>query len=65
MAGLKGMHCGRSNKHIARDLKISENTVKFHARNLFRKLGVSRRRDVVSAARRYMSARRTTPPLPE
>jgi LuxR family maltose regulon positive regulatory protein len=65
MAVLKGMHCGRSNKHIARDLKISENTVKFHARNLFRKLGVSRRRDVVSAARRYMSARRTTPPLPE
>jgi DNA-binding NarL/FixJ family response regulator len=40
MASLAG---GRSNSGIARDLSISEQTVKFHLGNIFRKLGVSNR----------------------
>lgn len=43
---------GCSNKDIARDLRISLPTVKFHLRNLYRKLGVSDRRSAVDAARR-------------
>lgn len=34
---------GKSNKEIARDLGVEEVTVKLHATNLFRKLGVSNR----------------------
>lgn len=34
---------GKSNKEIARDLGLSEATVKFHMKNIFSKLGVSRR----------------------
>jgi LuxR family maltose regulon positive regulatory protein len=43
---LRGLQRGESNKVIAKSLRISENTVKFHAKNVFRKLGISRRRDV-------------------
>lgn len=50
---LQGIQRGESNKLIARRLNISENTVKFHAKNLFRKLGISKRRDA-----------RTTPSIP-
>lgn len=38
---------GKSNKEIAYDLNISENTVKTHVKNVFEKLGVS---DRISAA---------------
>lgn len=34
---------GKSNKEIARDLGLSEATVKFHLKNIFAKLGVSNR----------------------
>nr|WP_309402282.1 LuxR C-terminal-related transcriptional regulator [Aminobacter niigataensis]WMD00223.1 LuxR C-terminal-related transcriptional regulator [Aminobacter niigataensis] len=34
---------GKSNKEIARDLGLSEATVKFHMKNIFSKLGVGRR----------------------
>lgn len=42
---------GMSNKGIARRLKVGEPTVKFHLKNLFAKLGVSRRTLAVSVAR--------------
>jgi len=40
---------GRTNKQIARALNLSENTVKFHLKNIFRKLGVSTRSAAVAA----------------
>jgi DNA-binding CsgD family transcriptional regulator len=42
---------GASNKGIARRLGLSEPTVKFHLKNLFRKLNVSRRTEAVATAR--------------
>jgi ATP/maltotriose-dependent transcriptional regulator MalT len=42
---------GASNKGIARRIGLSEPTVKFHLRNLYRKLGVNRRAEAVAAAR--------------
>lgn len=42
---------GRSDKEIARGLRLSENTVKFHLKNLYVKLQVGRRIDAVQQAR--------------
>ena len=42
---------GHSNKRIARELRITEGTVKIHLNNIFRKLGVSSRLQVALAAR--------------
>ncbi|GGD95723.1 transcriptional regulator [Aureimonas endophytica] len=42
---------GRSNKEIARELGITEATAKFHLKNLFAKLGASRRTMAVSVAK--------------
>ncbi len=39
-----------SNKRIGETLYISESTVKFHIRNIIRKLGVSKRTDAVCIA---------------
>ena len=41
---------GRSNAQIGATLYISESTVKFHIRNVIRKLGVTRRTDAVYVA---------------
>jgi LuxR family maltose regulon positive regulatory protein len=41
-----------SNTEIASELFVSVNTVKTHLRNVYRKLGVSRRRDAIDRARR-------------
>jgi DNA-binding NarL/FixJ family response regulator len=46
---------GRSNDEIGRELFISINTVKFHLREIFRKLGLRNR---VQAAQRYAELRR-------
>lgn len=43
---------GHSNAIIAEQLAISENTVKWHLKNLFQKLGVKNRTAAVDAARR-------------
>jgi DNA-binding NarL/FixJ family response regulator len=48
LAVLRELAHGRSNKEIARALYVSEQTVKFHLRNVYRKLGVANR---VEAAR--------------
>lgn len=40
---LKAMAVGHSNKEIAKELWLSEQTVKFHLRNIYRKLDVANR----------------------
>jgi DNA-binding NarL/FixJ family response regulator len=46
---LTGMSQGKSNAQIGRDLFLSEDTVKTHARRLFRKLGVNDRAHAVAS----------------
>jgi DNA-binding CsgD family transcriptional regulator len=46
---------GRSNKEIARALKLGEGTVKVHVAALFGKLGVNRRSAVAVAGARFIS----------
>ncbi len=43
---------GQSNKLIARELDLTDNTVKFHLKNIYMKLSVSRRGEAVFEARR-------------
>jgi DNA-binding NarL/FixJ family response regulator len=47
---LRGMSDGKSNAQIGRDLFVSEDTVKTHARRLFRKLGARDRAHAVAEA---------------
>lgn len=49
MQVLRGMADGKSNAEIGRDLFVSEDTVKTHARRLFRKLGARDRAHAVAA----------------
>jgi DNA-binding NarL/FixJ family response regulator len=46
---LRGMADGKSNAEIGRELYVSEDTVKTHARRLFRKLGARDRAHAVAA----------------
>ncbi len=48
---LQEIAAGRSNKEIARQLNVSENTVKTHVARLFEKLGARRRTDAINKAR--------------
>jgi DNA-binding NarL/FixJ family response regulator len=50
---LTGMAGGKSNAQIGRDLFLSEDTIKTHARRLFRKLEVGDRAEAVAAGFRY------------
>jgi DNA-binding NarL/FixJ family response regulator len=50
---LSGMSRGRSNAEIGRELYLSEDTVKTHARRLFRKLGASDRAHAVALGYRW------------
>jgi len=47
VAGLLGQ--GLSNKAIAKSMRVSDNTVKFHLKNIYAKLGVATRRDAAVA----------------
>ena len=51
MQVLRGLTEGKSNKEIARDLDISEPTVKLHMKTLYRKLGASNRTQAALIAR--------------
>ncbi|WP_300034569.1 response regulator transcription factor [uncultured Roseobacter sp.] len=48
---LKGLTEGKSNKEIARDLDLSEPTVKLHVKTLYRKVGASNRTQAAMTAR--------------
>lgn len=48
---LQGIAQGKSNKEIARDLDLTDNTIKFHLRNIYQKLGVKKRVPAVEKAR--------------
>jgi len=48
MEVLAELASGRTNKQIARDLDVSLNTIKFHVRNLFQKLGVNSRSQAIA-----------------
>jgi DNA-binding CsgD family transcriptional regulator len=47
---LQLLAAGQRNRNIAASLNISENTVKFHVRNLFRKLQVASRSEAIALA---------------
>jgi DNA-binding NarL/FixJ family response regulator len=51
---------GGSNKQIADDIVVSENTVKYHLKNILRKLHVNNRAQVVAWAMRHDWYRRST-----
>jgi DNA-binding NarL/FixJ family response regulator len=53
MQVLGGMSRGRSNAEIGRELYLSEDTVKTHARRLFRKLGAADRAQAVAVGFRW------------
>jgi DNA-binding NarL/FixJ family response regulator len=50
---LQGMAAGRSNAEIGRELYLSEDTIKTHARRLFRKMGVNDRAQAVASGFRW------------
>jgi DNA-binding NarL/FixJ family response regulator len=47
---LQALQSGRSNKQIAQELFLAEQTVKFHLTNIYRKLGVGSRTEAVRYA---------------
>ncbi|MEI6289216.1 MAG: response regulator transcription factor [Chloroflexota bacterium] len=47
---LKLVSTGKSNREIAEELSVSENTVKFHIKNIIQKLNVSNRAEAVMVA---------------
>ena len=47
---LKLVASGKSNQSVAEQLSISENTVKYHLKNILQKLGVSNRTEAVTIA---------------
>jgi LuxR family maltose regulon positive regulatory protein len=50
---LRLLAAGRANRAIAAELRLSENTVKWHLKNIFEKLGVSNRTTAVLAAQQF------------
>jgi DNA-binding CsgD family transcriptional regulator len=47
---LRLVEMGRTNKEIARDLFVSEDTIKYHLKNIYGKLGAHRRTEAVARA---------------
>ncbi|MGX9351398.1 response regulator transcription factor [Shimia sp. W99] len=48
---LRGLSEGKANKEIARDLELSEPTIKLHVKTLYRKIGASNRTQAALIAR--------------
>lgn len=55
---------GHSNKQIARLLNLSENTVKFHLKNIYRKLGADSRAAALAVSRQRGLIPASTPAVP-
>ena len=55
---LQALQSGRSNKQIAKELFLAEQTVKFHLTNIYRKLGVNSRTEAVRYAYEHGLAER-------
>ena len=55
---LQALQSGRSNKQIAAELFLAEQTVKFHLTNIYRKLGVNSRTEAVRYAFEHGMAER-------
>ena len=51
MQVLEGLAEGKANKQIARDLDLSEPTIKLHVKNLYRKIGAANRTQAALIAR--------------
>ncbi len=49
---VRELSLGLTNKEIARNLRMTDHTVKFHVRNIFTKLGVERRAHAITIFRR-------------
>ena len=49
---LKALASGLSNKQIAKEMWLAEQTVKFHLSNVYRKIGVGNRTEAVRCAYR-------------
>ena len=58
---LEALTRGLSNKQIGEELWVSEQTVKFHLRNIYRKLEVTKRAEAVRWAYRHGIGRSTMP----
>jgi len=56
---LKALGRGLSNQAIGKELWISEQTVKFHLRNIYRKLGVNNRIEAARIAYEHGLVERT------
>ncbi len=54
---LEGLHAGKPNKTIARDLGLSQSTVKVHVRSVFRKLGVHNRTEAAILSGEHLAPR--------
>jgi len=50
---LKALVSGRSNRQIAKEMWLAEQTVKFHLSNIYRKIGVRNRTEAVRYAYRH------------
>jgi DNA-binding NarL/FixJ family response regulator len=57
-AVLRHLKLGKANKTIARDLEVSESTVKIHLRNIMRKMNAANRTEVVCRAHALDSQQR-------
>ena len=62
LAVLRELCNGRSNKLIGQLLDLSENTVKFHLKNIFKKLEVDSRAAAIACAMQRGLAEPTHPP---
>ena len=51
---LQHLASGQRNRSIAGALNISENTVKFHVGNIFRKMGVTSRTEAIALANSFV-----------